>query len=243
MLKSPCDYLFIRMEKAFEDEIATSNGVKLYRNTDLQPEWTATVVGEVVSVPNRITTDEGHLQFKPNLKGFIPEAEAGDQVIFSYQVVHDGTPRDRDSYDHKNLFLYNGDFLWKVDYQFVLGYIKNGEIIAASGYTFLEEMEEEITGVDLRDLLGGSDVNIHKYVEKLGNKGGIVTATVGETIKVKNKARVAYVGKTRAHEPNLNLKKGDVIRYDQRFGMKYEIKGNNYIILMNQYIVAKEIKP
>jgi co-chaperonin GroES (HSP10) len=123
----------------------------------------------------------------------------------------------------------------------VYGYFKEGKLMPASGYVFLEELEEQITGIDLRDLIEGSSINIKKYMEQLSDKGGIVTATIGQTVKPKNKARVVAIGKNRTHEPILSIKEGDVIRYDQRYGMKYEIKGKNYIILHQNKIVGKEV--
>ncbi len=235
--KTPRDYLLVRLEKAFEDQIATKSGVKLYRDTFLTPEWSTTVVGTVVSVPNTITKSE----MKPAMNGFIPQAEVGGEIIFTYMVVFEGDPRDGDSFYHKNQVLINGEFLWKVDYQYILGYFKDSEIIPASGYVFLQEMEDDITGANLVDLLSGSNISMDKYLKQFENSTGLVAATIGETKKVKNKARIVYAGINKTTEPNLNLKQGDVVLFDQRYAMKYEIRGQSYLIIQQHYLKAKEV--
>jgi co-chaperonin GroES (HSP10) len=207
---SPKDNLIVKLDKAFDDEIELEGGLKLFKYTALNPEWNTTVTGHVVSVPNTLSN-------KPENKGIVKEAVAGDEVIVSYQVVFDMEIRDRDTPIHHNLFSHNGNNYWKVQYCHVLGYIREGKIKPASGYVFCEAIEDGTEKVGLI------------WMPELKKKE-----------KVKNRYKVVSVGVNKGGEPKLSIKEGDTIRYPERLAQRYTVKGKDYIVLHQSYITAKE---
>jgi co-chaperonin GroES (HSP10) len=210
MLTSPVDKVLVQLEKTFQDEIILESGVKLFKYTALTPEWDATCVGKVVSVPRRLSK-------RTELKGMGIEIASGDEVILSYMVVFDCDLRDRNTPIHHNLFFHEGQYYWKVDYFHILGYFKDGEMIPAAGYVFLEEIKE------VRQPL-------------MQNGLWMPDMTVKE--RTKGKAKVIGVGKNKTQEPKLSVEKGDTVRFADRYACKYEVKGRQIIILPQQYLLA-----
>lgn len=213
---APANFLIVKMDKAFQDEIVFESGVKLFKPTDNEPEWHVSVTGTVISVPNRIQKKVDGYE-KPEYKGLKQDVKVGDTVIFSYMVCFDMDLKERDTPVHANLFYHNGEWFWKVDYQFVLGYIRDGVLSAATGYVFLEAVEDG--------------------TEKIGLIW-MPESTVKE--KAKDKARVLAVGENKEHEPKLSIREGDIVYYPERFGQKYEINNRKYIVLNQNYLVGAE---
>jgi co-chaperonin GroES (HSP10) len=79
---SPVDYVWVRMEKAYQDEIETESGIKLYTDTTFHPEHHTTILGEIVTVPERLSAEYVR---QGNYVNMMP----GDKVCFSYLVVFD----------------------------------------------------------------------------------------------------------------------------------------------------------
>lgn len=212
-MQSPKDHLFVSLDKAFQDEIITESGVSLYKDTSLNPEWHVTCVGKVISVPHRIDTS------RRELKGRTMEAKVGDEVIFSYMCVFDLELRERDTPVHKNLFYHEGQWLWKLDYMYVLGFIRDGEIEAAQDYVFLKAIAP-------------------KGEQLMSN--GLWMPDMTSKQKPKGKAEVVSVGKPIEGNPTLSIQPGEIARYNDRYACKYEIKNKEYIVLHHNMILAKE---
>lgn len=65
-------HILLKLEKPYQDEIISENGLKLFLDTRFKPEWNATSFGTVESIPP-------HLSYMP--------IKAGDNVAFSFRVV------------------------------------------------------------------------------------------------------------------------------------------------------------
>jgi co-chaperonin GroES (HSP10) len=80
--------ILVELPKAFQDEISSGNGVKLYKDTTFRPEWNATISGIVASVPTQLTIGDGGAQSlyfdRPNINQIV---QVGDEIIFSYLVI------------------------------------------------------------------------------------------------------------------------------------------------------------
>jgi co-chaperonin GroES (HSP10) len=238
--KAPTNNIIVRLDKTFQDTIITEGGVTLYTDVWHNPEWHTTVSGKVISIPGKIGYREVNGFEKFEYRGMSLQVKEGDEIIFSYMVINDCDLRDRNTPIHKNQFYHNGEYFWKVDYQFLLGFIRDGKLEAAQGYVFIEQVEDEITGVDLRDLVLGSKVNIEQYLAKFDGQQGLITASVGETKKAKGKGRVLSIGPNKTNEPKLSVKDGDLVRFTDRYACKYTVQNKEIIVLDQARILATE---
>lgn len=75
------NYVYVKVNKAFEDEITTPSGLKLYKDTRFQKEHSVSVSGIVHSIPQhpKSTLD----------KRVCNAISEGDEVCFSFRVIAD----------------------------------------------------------------------------------------------------------------------------------------------------------
>ncbi len=146
--RCPVNCLIVEIDKAYEDEIVFPSGVKLFKDTQEAPEWNTTCTGCVVATPTYVRKYNDNGSEKPEYRGLLLDAKDGDVVIFDYTVIEDKELRERDTPLHNNRFFINGNWLWKVDYMHVLGYVRNGEPVPSSKYVFLKDAvkTEEMAG-------------------------------------------------------------------------------------------------
>lgn len=190
MLKSLRDTIIVTMDKAFEDEIVTESGIKFYKDTTYNAEWSTTCIGKVVSAPAIISK-------RPDLRGLSNEVNDGDTIFFSYMVVFDGDYRDRDTFYHENLFYHEGKMYWKVDYVHYLGKVVDGQIVPAQGFVFLEEIEPEPpkTMLILPDMVQKSKPKGKAKVTAVGkNKNGEpeLSLEAGEIVRFNDRYACRY---------------------------------------------------
>lgn len=80
--------ILVRLDKAFQDQIITTGGLRLYKDVEFRPEWNATIEGEVMSVPLSVTVGDGKIQSinfdRPKINQIVCP---GDRIIFSYLVA------------------------------------------------------------------------------------------------------------------------------------------------------------
>jgi len=88
MLQSPKDKVFVEITNRYEDEIQFQSGVKLYIDPSFNPNFHATSVGVVHSVPASLSEDNA---------GIEAIVRPGDEVLFSYKTVGDITYEDNTS--------------------------------------------------------------------------------------------------------------------------------------------------
>lgn len=74
--------VFLKLNKALQDEIITEGGLKLYLDPNYNPEWNATVTGKIAELPKKIPSKHKHIY---------DQLKVGDEVCFSYAVVSDRT--------------------------------------------------------------------------------------------------------------------------------------------------------
>lgn len=108
--------------------------------TQLNPADLVNIIGEVVSIPKKISKG------KFNFDGFTTDdIEAGDKVLLRFDVVFDLVEQEfSDVPLYKNMVWYKGQeyFLARIDK--VHGILKaDGRIIMINGFCMLEEIEEE----------------------------------------------------------------------------------------------------
>lgn len=94
------------------------------------------IVGEVISVPDRITTDQrGYEGFSTK------DIRVGDTVIFRFDVIHQFTNISKVGRIFKNMFMWEGKEYWLCDIQKVFGVIRDGEVKMVNGYVMLNDFE------------------------------------------------------------------------------------------------------
>lgn len=82
------NHILVELEKSFQDEIITDGGIKFYKDTLFRPEWNATVIGKVASVPLKLTIGDGQGQsLDPERVKIRKIVKPGDEIVFSYLVV------------------------------------------------------------------------------------------------------------------------------------------------------------
>jgi len=82
------NYIIVELSKAFQDEIVTGSGFKLFKDTTFRPEWNVTVSGKVASVPLNLTMGDGRFHsLYPDRPDINQIVQVGDEIIFSYLVV------------------------------------------------------------------------------------------------------------------------------------------------------------
>lgn len=206
------DNLLVRIDKKYEDEITAPGGMKFYFDPSFDPTWHATVTGTVLTVPMGLSTS-------PDVKGIIPEAVPGDEIIFSYLVVSEMD--DHYAYPvHANWMNFDGEECWKVNYGLVLGYIRNGEIVPASGYVFMEQFPDIVT-------------------EKTDS--GLWIPEMSQRKKIKGRAIARHIGIPKKGKSPLDVRPGETVFYNDRFVQKYKIAGTNWLVLEQDRIDAKQV--
>lgn len=208
---SPLNKVFCKFD-AFDEEVKTSNGVKLYKDTTYNPEWSATVSAEAISIPAQVRQADHDTQ---GIKEFVKQH---DTILFRYLVVMQITQEDNATRYHNQHFI-DGEVYWKVDYSMILGVLRNGELIPAPGYIFAKQIEK-------------------KKEEKVG------ILYLPEMIKsevVKGKAVVEYVGEPKTNAIDLGVTKGDTIVFPDRLAEKYEVNGEKFLVIRQEYVQAKEV--
>jgi len=86
--------ILVEIDSKFQQEIVTSNGLKLYKDASFRPEWSATIKGKVVSVPQKLNIGGGRDSIYPQRPFIEQKVKAGDEIIFSYLVVMDRVGED-----------------------------------------------------------------------------------------------------------------------------------------------------
>ncbi len=101
----------------------------IQNNTSIDPSDYVNIIGEVVSIPKRISNTRDY-------KGYsTKDIQVGDTAIFSSNVIYDLIIKDPEADPvYKNLITYKSEEYWVADITKVFGVIRNGEIIMINGY-------------------------------------------------------------------------------------------------------------
>jgi len=102
----------------------------------VDPSDFVNIIGEVISVPEKITDDRQY-------KGFsLDNIKVGDIAIFSYRVIYDlVVMADQEEPAYRNLIKYNGKEYFSCDIRNLFGIIRDGEIHMVNGFVMLAEFE------------------------------------------------------------------------------------------------------
>jgi hypothetical protein len=77
MKAKPINHIFLNLEKPIQDTIKLGD-LELYLDGSYRPEWNATVIGEVYSLPKNPKGTDGKV---------VSKLKEGDKVLFDYSVV------------------------------------------------------------------------------------------------------------------------------------------------------------
>jgi co-chaperonin GroES (HSP10) len=208
---SPLNYVFVKMD-AFNEKVQTKNGFTLYKDVTYNPEWSATLSADALTIPLKVVGN--------NLDntGIIPFVKKGDTVLFRYMVVMQIEQLESATIHH-NQHLINGEMYWKVDYSMILGVLREGKIIAAPGYVFAKKI-------------------IKNNEDKIGS---LYLAEMMKSEVVKNRAIVEYIGDNKKNVTKLQIKEGDTIVFNDKLAEKYDINGEQFLVIRQEYIVGKDV--
>jgi len=110
----------------------------IQNGASVDPADVVNIVGEIVSIPQRITTDMQYEGYS------IEDLRVGDMAIFSFKVIYDLVIKQENGEPiYRNLVNYNGKEYFSCDIRNLFGVIRDGEIIMVNGYVMLEEFEQD----------------------------------------------------------------------------------------------------
>lgn len=79
MIRCPINYILVKIKEKYDDELVFKSGVKLHIDPSWNPNFHATMVGKVVSLPVAYTADRKVNQ----------TIDIDDEILFNYKVVGD----------------------------------------------------------------------------------------------------------------------------------------------------------
>jgi hypothetical protein len=179
--------------------------------SQLNPADLVNIVGTVVSIPKRITTDKWGYQ------GYsTKDIQVEDKLIFSYTIVYNLEEVEfSDVPLYKNMFWYQGKEYWKVDIQQAFAVIRDNEIIMLNGYCMVEDMDVE------------AKIYLPQYLQRIAKTGSGILSHIGNPLEHKEKI-TAKQGERIYYNPNLLQRyqikdnKFGIIRQDQIFCAEVE---------------------
>jgi len=105
-------------------------------NSSVDPSDLVNIVGEVISIPERITTDQrGYAGFSTK------DIRVGDTVIFRFDVIYQFTNISKVGRKYTNRIWWDGKEYWNCDIQKVFGVIRDGQVKMVNGYVMLTDFE------------------------------------------------------------------------------------------------------
>jgi hypothetical protein len=147
MIQSPQNNIIVTIESKFQDKIGN-----FFISTHFNPENFVTLVGTVVSLPRRITTERvDYVDF--TLDGI----SVGDKILMRYDVVHSFKSQSQDDTTrYKNEAFYHEQSLWKCDIIKAFAVIKDDSFQMLNHYVMAEPFE------------AGSSLVLPHYLKSLG---------------------------------------------------------------------------
>jgi co-chaperonin GroES (HSP10) len=120
------NYIHIKVDKQYNDEILLDNGGKLFIDPTWNPQEHVSICGEVVATPIA-----GVSIYSLECKGIVPEVQIGDRVYFNFNTLLTESNRLKDD-------------IWMVAYDQVFCAERNGELIAIGGWILVEPFIETL---------------------------------------------------------------------------------------------------
>lgn len=137
MVQAAQNNLFIKVSTQYIGNISNILRVAaIENNSSVDPSDLVQIVGEVVSIPKKITTE------KRGYEGFsTKDIQVGDTAIFRFDLIYDFKMLSKTEKTYRNRIWYKGQELWSCDIQKVFGVIRDGEILMINGYTMIKDFE------------------------------------------------------------------------------------------------------
>lgn len=173
-------------------------------------------VGEVVSLPRRISKNSSWLQ------GFTTkDIQVGDTAIIRYDVVLDMIDQsDKEDNEpiYRNRIWYKGEEYFAASIEKIFGVIRNGEIKMINGYVMTSDF-----------VMPKLIIPIHMTAEAKG-------AT---------KAEVIAIGSPKEGEKPIKVKQGDTVYFNPDIAQHYKFQTatgqKNFCILTQDKILGKQV--
>lgn len=121
-----------KMIKHFSKVMALASANNLPAN----PADCVNILGEVISLPKKITQDHWHNGFTTD------DIRIGDTAIFSHQVINDLDDTYKDTPVYKNRIELMAEEYFLADIPHIFGVIRDGEIIMVNGWVMLTTFYE-----------------------------------------------------------------------------------------------------
>lgn len=111
----------------------------IQNNTSIEPADCVNIVGEVISVPKKITTN------KREYKGFsTSDIQPGDTAIFSHNVIFSFESTEaHEEPIFKNSLWYMGEEYFLADILDIFAVVRDNKIRMQNGYVMVENMEKK----------------------------------------------------------------------------------------------------
>lgn len=140
MFQPPENKVVIRVVNKFIKAITNIQRLSaIQNNSTIDPSDFVTIVGEVVSLPKRISPKKEYEGFTTN------DIYEGDKAIFSFQVIADiFWMMEEERAIFRNMVVYKGQEYFLADIKHIFGVIRGGDIYMINGYVMLEEYPKGI---------------------------------------------------------------------------------------------------
>lgn len=147
MLAAPINKIYVKVKSKFIGNY--SNIIKAANVTagsQLNPADLAQIVGEVVSLPKKITTEVRGYE-----KLSIENIQVGDTAIFSYRVIWNHqvvmkynyqTGKDEEDVVLHNSVWYRGQEYFRCDVMDIFAVIRDGKVIMLNNWCMIEDMDK-----------------------------------------------------------------------------------------------------
>lgn len=210
--------VLVELEKISDDEYSFASGVKLLLNTTYQPEHHQRIYGTCVAIPDLLSKgdmvkfDDEECRFVDSI---VPEVQIGDRVYFTYVTVN-----------KSNLLEYEGKCYCNINYSAILCVVRDGVVIPIGGNILCDEYygkDATFTEVDGTKVFGEV------------SKSGLITTIIQ---KPSSKHGVVRITGTPLKGDDIEVSYGDVVMFPDRFGMKNNIEGKDYLFLKYWDILA-----
>lgn len=206
MLQPPFNNLLLKIGDAFIKQYGSiaKTSMMYAHGSDINPADMVNIVGEVVALPLKITTNT------PGYEGYSTEdIHVGDTAIFRYDVIYEFIKDER----FKNLFWYRGKEYWAANITRIFGVIRRGEIIMINGYCMIESINNP-SNIILPHTMKNIDGIGWATLTQMGNNRThmkTIEAMPGDTV---------FFDPRKLQRYEIGKKKFGIIRQQQIFGVQ-----------------------
>lgn len=137
MIQPPFNNVLVKVKHKYIKNITSLlKRAAIENGASVDPNECVNILGEVVMLPKKISTDKHHFGYS------IDNIKIGDTAIFSYQVIYDLVSTELEEPVYKNLVYYKGEEYFVADITKIFGVIRKGEIIMINGFVMTSAFKE-----------------------------------------------------------------------------------------------------